>query len=559
MTRRKAKPLLKTLRRQKKQKGKGMKDTMKQYIKQHSSCDVNNLTDDDKMFLSTNYNKSKQLHDLCCSFPKNFLFPENCKVLKSFKNEASKNTAECNIFNQSDEYKFELVNNPKEAKRQYDSCCYGNKTTTEQCKGLEEIVEASKAKYDIKEKKNFETFELPKLKQLQQEQEQEQEQKQQEDENDMNFSIRSPGVRIGSVSVNGIILEVPFLDKSQFQGSAVMKMSASSSSDNLVYEYFAGKYFINTFARKYPCFMRTYSLYQISQKTYDEIKKAVAQKKLLHLNKSMFTLKNFSNLHEMFEETCQNPQLYCPLVQFIPGLKNLGDALEQFVTYVRDIPGILFQVFFALDQMKDIFTHSDLHQNNITFYEPFKDKYFYMNYHLEDGTKVYFPTRYISKIIDYGRVIFKPKNPKFPGTEKMINALCKTNFCKSQCEEDGSLQALRIFVNNNKATSVNKSEINQSIDIWSLSAYKEYFKKFLIFNDVVQNKDYYLTVENKALYNKNDKIIYNVSNAKQAFQDILPNWSKMYFTEDYIKKNNLTLAGEIHVYTDGKPFEFVPA
>jgi len=73
--------------------------------------------------------------------------------------------------------------------------------------------------------------------------------------------------RIGSVSVNGFIIEVPFT-KNNFTAYTALKCSAKSVSDNLFYEYYVGKFFINNYLNIFPCFVETYDCYKFNYDTF---------------------------------------------------------------------------------------------------------------------------------------------------------------------------------------------------------------------------------------------------------------------------------------------------
>jgi hypothetical protein len=71
------------------------------------------------------------------------------------------------------------------------------------------------------------------------------------------------------------------------------------------------------------------------------------------------------------------------------------------------MPNVLLQIYFVLNVLKNEYTHYDLHAGNAFLYKPYLgERYIEMSYHFNDGTTIKFPTEYIAKIIDYGRNFF---------------------------------------------------------------------------------------------------------------------------------------------------------
>ena len=57
----------------------------------------------------------------------------------------------------------------------------------------------------------------------------------------------------------------------------------NNDADNLFYEYFVGKYFINNFINRFPCFLETYELFQfVSQTAHDRVYNNVKYKKSIN-------------------------------------------------------------------------------------------------------------------------------------------------------------------------------------------------------------------------------------------------------------------------------------
>jgi hypothetical protein len=83
--------------------------------------------------------------------------------------------------------------------------------------------------------------------------------------------------------------------------------------------------------------------------------------------------------------------------------------------------------------MKNVFTHYDLHGNNVQVYfpSPKKSKYIVMRYHYSDGSTVEFATEGIVKIIDYGRSYYKKDETN--NSLELHKTICKIASCKPNC------------------------------------------------------------------------------------------------------------------------------
>ena len=93
---------------------------------------------------------------------------------------------------------------------------------------------------------------------------------------------------------------------------------------------------------------------------------------------------------------------------------------------------MLFQVYFPLYYLQEEFTHNDLHSNNILYYTPFpgSNRYVQLIYHMADGTTISFKSKYIMKIIDYGRSFVKTLSVE------TIDAVCSEKECGDDCGKD---------------------------------------------------------------------------------------------------------------------------
>jgi len=224
--------------------------------------------------------------------------------------------------------------------------------------------------------------------------------------------------RIGNPSNNGFILQVEY-ERDNYKSYSVIKCNQSNENDNLLYEYYVGRIFINEFVPIFPCFVETYEqLYFFNDPSNFNFAKSI-DKTGININNNVKNnfreVKNTQNLinplNEFANNTCKfgKTNSIAIMIQHFNNITSVYDALKNnYNNTIYDLPNILFQVYFVLNILKDEYTHYDLHLSNVFLYKPYTtNKYIEMHYHLNDGKIVTFPTEYIVKIIDYGRNFFK--------------------------------------------------------------------------------------------------------------------------------------------------------
>jgi hypothetical protein len=216
--------------------------------------------------------------------------------------------------------------------------------------------------------------------------------------------------KIGKPSQNGFVIEVPFI-KDGYTAYTVLKCSSFKESDNLFYEYFVGVEFINTYIKKLPCFVETFDCYNfISTPKWNQLKTAATTNSFaaIRLNTILRPFITNSSIKQMFEKSCEKNKLIAILIQHFDNVRSLHDECSNNYNNIKyDIYNILYQVYFGLTQLGNLYTHYDLHSNNVLLYKPYDGKkYIKMIYHSKG--KIYeFKSEYVSKIIDYGRNYIK--------------------------------------------------------------------------------------------------------------------------------------------------------
>jgi hypothetical protein len=220
--------------------------------------------------------------------------------------------------------------------------------------------------------------------------------------------------RLGAPSINGFVFGMTFLRKG-YKTFAVLKSTRAPGADNLMYEYRVGL-FLNTKLRQLPNFVATYAAFAYtSAESWRTMAAAHLTQTALTPDQVRGALRSVPFDMQMGcrddddEHAAQGVHVAI-LVQNLPKPTSLKDLLDQGadLSFVGNILPILFQVYFALDALQDVFTHYDLHPGNVLLYEPGAgQRHVEFVYHTRSGKPLRFRSRYIAKIIDYGRSFFR--------------------------------------------------------------------------------------------------------------------------------------------------------
>ena len=238
---------------------------------------------------------------------------------------------------------------------------------------------------------------------------------------------------IGAVSANGFVKELEYTHKG-YVAHAVLKSSRGKDSDNLMYEYFTGLK-INDMATQLPCFVETYGHYEY--KTDRDRETFQMEKSGLKDLSKMLTMHKPTEIE--YSRSCENSINQCILIQHIKGAKSIGDKVYRGVPdhdfVMNDLLYVLYQVYICLAWKRNLFTHYDLHPDNVILYKPVGGKYIQFHYHLSDTVALSFKSQYIAKIIDYGRSFINIHGQS--NSETYHAKLCKANECNVDPEECG--------------------------------------------------------------------------------------------------------------------------
>ena len=228
---------------------------------------------------------------------------------------------------------------------------------------------------------------------------------------------------IGDPSENGVINEITY-EREGYKAYAVLKSALSKTADNLMYEYRVGKY-INTKLNQFPCFLETYGLYQNSK----------SQNIFKQPTKQVDALKNLIRARHIEWNFCQRGAQSAILIQHMKGIVGLNKINTWTADQLDvDFMGILIQIYMPLATMSNEFTHYDLHDKNVQLYVPIPGKYIQYHYHLDTGEILSFKSKYLVKILDYGRSYFKDTTED---SLKIYNDVCSWPVCgtRPRCGE----------------------------------------------------------------------------------------------------------------------------
>ena len=383
---------------------------------------------------------------------------------------------------------------------------------------------------------------------------------------------KAPIIRIGNPSINGFVNAIHYVHRG-YEAHAVLKSAMNASADNLMYEYLVGQY-LNKMGKIYPLFVETYGYY-----TYNT--PAIWQK--FKDNKSITTmdlLKTGLTLHKTadYERACQKSKYLAILTQHLKGLTDIGSLIrkEEFCKY--DLLGVLFQIYMPLVMLRNTFTHYDLHRENANVYEPVKGSYIEYHYHLmarsiegADAT-VSFKSRYIAKLIDYGRSYFKDTTAR-EGSAIVRRKVCDENACYDNARNPCGEQRGFTFLNN-KSTKhnffINAAQSNISHDLRLLNDINQYgistllpFELSTLLNKVeygvgmpsTGNEWQFGTKENTTNGSATDRI-NNVNDAIRALRKLIETPEEKLKNEMFYAGK--TKLGDLHIHSDGRPMRYVP-
>jgi hypothetical protein len=396
---------------------------------------------------------------------------------------------------------------------------------------------------------------------------------------------------IGSKSTNGFVTKLTFdriLENGQsYQCDTVLKSAKSYVSDNLYYEYFAGT-FVNYLCTLSPFFTYTMGMYQYNDIIQDgKSKKSGGYGQLKKLsgindspNLSLFLNDNITfrkgpylsnkvsgdDLTDACDMTRANGLAI--MTEYIPNAQSLGTLLGNSMFNQFDLFPTCLILYGTLSTLAKNFTHYDLHSGNVMMISCPKNKIF--RYHMmiydENGDysdEIVVDSRYLPKIIDYGRSYFRSeKFGKYPTVSSydVYDEICKWDNNRGpdryhKCCSDVGFKSLHDTPSLHK-TYVHSSANNWSHDLRLVDSISEHLRH------KGQNVPYWNDIEANLVYKKD----YGTPRAKNRlsgdgkirtvcdmWQFLLNDRYKKFKHECFPEFVNATVYAEYYLYLTMSP------
>ena len=247
------------------------------------------------------------------------------------------------------------------------------------------------------------------------------------------------------------------------------------------------------------------------------------------------------------DEACKGSLYNAIMIQYLKNVNTLSQALLNNHFSYYELVFVLFQIYIPLSIMSKEFTHYDLHEKNVLVYEPVKNKYIEYHYYFDDQI-ISFKSKYIIKIIDYGRSYFKMNNTTLGNSENIYK------YAKKKCK---TLNKYGFY--QNEDLNILPNIKNESYDIRLL---------FILFEDVLSKKitvpqyleDFFNTIntnyEVEKIENGFPNNINNVNDAAEAFKEFVQNPEILNDLNEYYESKSYSKYGDLNIYVNGNPMKF---
>jgi hypothetical protein len=357
--------------------------------------------------------------------------------------------------------------------------------------------------------------------------------------------------RIGNPSANGFIIELPF-KKLNYTAYTILKCSANARSDNLFYEYYVGKYFINNYLKKLPCFVETYDLYEFNSNTsYIDIKYRANNNTLSGVNFSsnIHRIDTHEKQYNLFNYSCKKNKLLCVLIQHFDKFYSFEDEINLNYDNIKyDIYNILYQVYYGLCVLGVNYTHYDLHHGNVFLYKPFEGNTCVLIRYHRNNTVFEFKSEYIVKIIDYGRNYFY--NGKV-STKQIIQNICRIPECKPNCGDNVGYSIIKGSANdpNFDFYWIDPTQPNLSHDL----RFANYIKGLFLNDPYIQTFTYQTKYGTPEDMTGDEWNIKNIFDLRGALEEIMSVFNPLKNAKKYA---SWKVAATMDIYDDGRDYEF---
>ena len=360
--------------------------------------------------------------------------------------------------------------------------------------------------------------------------------------------------KIGATSANGFLYELAYM-RQGYKAYAILKSTMEYDNDNLMYEYFAGNA-INTFAKQVPCFVETYGLFEYpSDAAWLKIKNATPDKENVLKNELALQVAPTFNA---LGSGCSKAKYQCILIQHLKDATDIRTwIVENKNNFAnRELMSVLYIIYFSLQALANRFTHYDLHPGNVLLYRPSQNGYINYVFHEDKPSKVVrFKSRFIPKIIDYGRSFYSLSAAD--NSDKLYEKLCTLPECVPRCGDNVGFNWL-----NSGAFNIKSREKNESHDLRLLAAFKKAIKK-TAYNASADIKKFFTKVVYTGKYGTGEiqasglpGNIFNVSDAFSAISDMV-SAEQPALSDGVFPADEYTSLGELHVYSYGRAMRFI--
>ena len=378
---------------------------------------------------------------------------------------------------------------------------------------------------------------------------------------------------------NGFQVKV-VLSKNEISNEILLKSSNPGNNDNLIYEYLVGLC-VNKLCLYFPIFCKTYGVCKYKNNGFVNLMKSKCLKfgdmiwfeNDNNINNYLENL-NIQDLEQSIINGCTHRQELCLSIQYYE-----STTLYKLFNYkfsIHDIPlvsnliTILHFVYEGLDKLKDMFTHYDLHTDNVLVYTIPNDNYVEIIYHDDTSKEYHVKSKYIPIIIDYGHSFINCDeiDRSISNSNQIFTTVCNNDrnsgnpVCDGVCGWDsgffyndppnkGNYYICSRTPNRSHDLKLLKSFRNETNlnAIKDASPYLQEFSKFL--NNVIF-EDQYGTPE------LNTRELGKINNVEQAAEGL----RSIIQMPTFIEQNEIFFIGKkkygtLHIWVDQlKQFEF---
>ena len=225
-------------------------------------------------------------------------------------------------------------------------------------------------------------------------------------------TIATPVKMLPSNSANGRIAIIMYA-REKYNAAAMLKLTKKADTDSPYYEFTVGRFVNEHLINAFPCFTETYGLLELDKATYHTLMKPRGGAVDLGVIRpplfcdSNAPLAQLTSDRDLIRRACAAAPNLGLIAQFFDNTWSMNDLAKQNPKLAaQDALLVLFQIYGPLGAIHNQYTHYDLHGGNVLLVPAPHGTCIQMHYHMPDGTSITFKTKYITKIIDYGRCFF---------------------------------------------------------------------------------------------------------------------------------------------------------